>query len=451
MRSEEGNALDAGEEAMLEGERRREEEIDLRQLLRVLRKWSWVIALVTVVSLVTAGVLSYFVLDPVYEAQVTLMVTQALPTTQAGGQPLQGQGLEQVMGALARLPQMTLNTYVGQLTSESLMQKVLDATGLGSRGYTARGLAGIVQAKNIKDTNLIQLTVSHTDPRLAAEVANAVSREFVTFVSSQNREQMAKSVEFLSEQADKAEKELALAREELRKVQVEPRGVAVVRQEFEAKGADLARLQSESVQLGVEIDQLQAGITGLQGTVDATPRTVTVDENGTKVERLNDIYVSLSQMLEQKQVDLAEKRARLESTQRHIAQLEKDVSSLQAELVEKQAKEAALQQKVDQLNQTFLILAQKRTEVQIARSVNLGETSILTVSPAYIPTRPARPNKQLNIAVAGILGLMVSVMLAFLLEYLDNTVKTADDVQRILGVPVIGNVPLFTGVDWGRR
>ncbi|MDI6822995.1 MAG: Wzz/FepE/Etk N-terminal domain-containing protein [Bacillota bacterium] len=428
----------------------REGEIDLRQLLRVLRKWAWVIVLITVVAVLSAGVLSYFVLDPVYEAQVTLMVTQALPTTQPGGQPLQGQGLEQVMGVLARLPQMTLNTYVGQLTSESLMQRVLQELQLDRQGYTARSLAGLVQAKNIKDTNLIQVTVSHTDPHLAADIANAVSRQFVDFVSEQNREQMAKSVEFLDKQSREVEEELKAARQKLHDFQVQARGVGVVQQEFDAKSADLARLQSEAVQLGVTIEQLQAGVRGLQDSLAATPRTVVVEEDGKKVERLNDVYVSLSEMLEQKQVELAEKQARLESTRRFIAQLEAELADLQAELVDKQATESELRARVDQLNQTYQTLLQKKTEVQIARSINLGETSILVVSPAYIPSRPVRPNRQLNMAVSGVLGVMVGVMLAFLLEYLDNTVKSAEDVQRVLGAPVIGNVPLFTGADRGR-
>jgi len=428
----------------------REGEIDLRQLLRVLRKWAWVIALITVVAVLTAGVLSYFVLDPVYEAQVILMVTQALPTTQPGGQPLQGQGLEQVMGVLARLPQMTLNTYVGQLTSESLMQRVLQALQLDRQGYTARSLASLVQAKNIKDTNLIQVTVSHTDPHLAADIANAVSRQFVDFVSEQNREQMAKSVEFLDKQSREVEEELKAARKKLHDFQVQARGVAVVQQEFDAKSADLARLQSEAVQLGVAIEQLQAGVRGLRDSLAATPRTVMVEEDGKKVERLNDVYVSLSEMLEQKQVELAENQARLESTRRFIAQLEAELADLQAELVDKQATENELRARVDQLDQTYQTLLQKKTEVQIARSINLGETSILVVSPAYIPSRPVRPNRQLNMAVSGVLGVMVGVMLAFLLEYLDNTVKSAEDVQRVLGAPVIGNVPLFTGLDRGR-
>jgi capsular polysaccharide biosynthesis protein len=428
----------------------REGEIDLRQLLRVLRKWAWVIALITLVAVLSAGVLSYFVLDPVYEAQVTLMVTQALPTTQPGGQPLQGQGLEQVMGVLARLPQMTLNTYVGQLTSESLMQRVLQALQLDRQGYTARSLASLVQARNIKDTNLIQVTVSHTDPHLAADIANAVSRQFVDFVSEQNREQMAKSVEFLDKQSREVEEELKSARQKLHDFQVQARGVGVVQQEFDAKSADLARLQSEAVQLGVAIDQLQAGVRGLKDSLAATPRTVVVEEDGKKVERLNDVYVSLSQMLEQKQVELAEKQARLESTRRFIAQLEAELADLQAELVDKQARESELRARVDQLDQTYQTLLQKKTEVQIARSINLGETSILVVSPAYIPSRPVRPNRQLNMAVSGVLGVMVGVMLAFLLEYLDNTVKSAEDVQRVLGAPVIGNVPLFTGADRGR-
>lgn len=49
-----------------------------------------------------------------------------------------------------------------------------------------------------------------------------------------------------------------------------------------------------------------------------------------------------------------------------------------------------------------------------------------------------KPNKKLNIAIAFILGLMVSVGLAFLLEYLDNRLRTEDDVQRYLKLPILG-------------
>jgi capsular polysaccharide biosynthesis protein len=57
------------------------------------------------------------------------------------------------------------------------------------------------------------------------------------------------------------------------------------------------------------------------------------------------------------------------------------------------------------------------------------------------PEKAVSPNKKLNIAIAFLLGLMISVGLAFLLEFLDNTFKTKEQVEQILGVPVIGTIP----------
>jgi capsular polysaccharide biosynthesis protein len=65
---------------------------------------------------------------------------------------------------------------------------------------------------------------------------------------------------------------------------------------------------------------------------------------------------------------------------------------------------------------------------------------------AQLPTSPASPRPMLNIAIAFFLGLMVSVGLVFLLEYLDSTVKTQDDIEKLLGVPVIGVIPFVADV-----
>lgn len=67
--------------------------------------------------------------------------------------------------------------------------------------------------------------------------------------------------------------------------------------------------------------------------------------------------------------------------------------------------------------------------------------NVKIVEPAELPENPASPNKKLNIAIAFLLGLMVSVGLAFLLEFLDNTFKSKEQLEQILGVPVIGAIP----------
>lgn len=59
-----------------------------------------------------------------------------------------------------------------------------------------------------------------------------------------------------------------------------------------------------------------------------------------------------------------------------------------------------------------------------------------------LPEKPVKPNKILNIAIAFFLGLMLSTGLAFLLEYMDNTMKSAEDVKRYLELPVLGTIPM---------
>ncbi|WP_461207727.1 YveK family protein [Clostridium sp. DL1XJH146] len=67
--------------------------------------------------------------------------------------------------------------------------------------------------------------------------------------------------------------------------------------------------------------------------------------------------------------------------------------------------------------------------------------SVEILDEAKVPKNPISPNKKLNVAIAFFLGLMVSVGIVFVLEYLDNTVKTKEDIQKLLDIPVIGVIP----------
>jgi len=69
--------------------------------------------------------------------------------------------------------------------------------------------------------------------------------------------------------------------------------------------------------------------------------------------------------------------------------------------------------------------------------------SVSIVDSAVIPDKPVKPNKTLNVLIAFVVGLMASVGMVFLLEYLDNTVKTSSDVENILGIPVLGVIPNY--------
>jgi capsular polysaccharide biosynthesis protein len=88
-------------------------------------------------------------------------------------------------------------------------------------------------------------------------------------------------------------------------------------------------------------------------------------------------------------------------------------------------------------------LAKSLKEVSI--SINKMD-NVQILDPAQFPTTQDSPKPLINIAIAFFLGLMVSVGLVLLLEYLDNTVKTQEDIEKSLGIPVIGLIPYVADV-----
>lgn len=67
--------------------------------------------------------------------------------------------------------------------------------------------------------------------------------------------------------------------------------------------------------------------------------------------------------------------------------------------------------------------------------------NIQIIDKAQVPNGPTKPKPMLNMTIAGILGIMIGVFIAFLQEFLDTTIKTTEDVEKNIGVLVIGNIP----------
>lgn len=89
-------------------------------------------------------------------------------------------------------------------------------------------------------------------------------------------------------------------------------------------------------------------------------------------------------------------------------------------------------------------VANKVADVFKRKAVELIEVdNVQVIDRAEIPTSPIKPNKKINIVIGFMLGLMISLGLTFLLEYLDNTLKTPDEIVKHLGLAVIGTIPRF--------
>lgn len=86
-------------------------------------------------------------------------------------------------------------------------------------------------------------------------------------------------------------------------------------------------------------------------------------------------------------------------------------------------------------------------ENDIYELMNVDNVSVLTEATTAASPQAVSPNPPLNIAIALVLGAMVGVGLAFLLEYLDNTIKTEEDVEHKLELPVLGVISHITESD----
>lgn len=421
-------------------------EIDLRQLIMVLKKWARLIIIMTLLAGVAAWLLSTFILTPVYQANTLLMVTQAtdkLSTNTAAP----NEDLGDVVSTVTTVPVWTMSTYLGQLKSEALMQRIIDKLDLD---VSPGGLAAMIEAQVVKDSNLIEVKVNHTDPETTARIANTLSIEYLQLMTDKNQQQMSRSVKFLEDQTTITNDELRAAEDKLKEYQSQPRGVAVLQAEFASRSTDLANFTSQLKMTYIELSQLSSGVALLEQELAKTPAYTRVekwsDTSGGLVytEEANPLYISLSGQLSTKRAELAEKQGQASGLSMMLDSINAELDGLQAEMAEKTMEQDRLQREVDRLRETSTTLTQKETETQIAKSIDLGDTSVMVISEASIPSDPVKPNTMMNIAIAMLLGLMLFTLLAFLLEYLDNTLKIPEDINRELELPTLGVIPKMT-------
>ncbi|MCR4435375.1 MAG: Wzz/FepE/Etk N-terminal domain-containing protein [Clostridiales bacterium] len=89
-------------------------------------------------------------------------------------------------------------------------------------------------------------------------------------------------------------------------------------------------------------------------------------------------------------------------------------------------------------------LADKVGEVFINKVVDLMKVeNVSIVDRAQTSSEPVKPRPGVNIAVAFFAGLMAAVGIAFLMEYLDDTIKTSEDIEKYLDLTVLGTIPVF--------
>lgn len=184
-----------------------EEEIDLREYINVLLKRKGVIILIFLIAVITAALVSYFYLKPVYEASTILMISK--PKYQVELEPkIQTQFT----------PEVSLATYESLIKDREIEKEVIKKLNLDQPPYelTPDSLQGMITIESLKNTNLIKMNLQAGDPKLAKDIANLWAALFVEKNKDLNLQESKEAQRFIEEQLKISDQNLSKIEEEIR-------------------------------------------------------------------------------------------------------------------------------------------------------------------------------------------------------------------------------------------
>ena len=354
--------------------------MDIKQLFSIFKRWLWLVVLGAIIG----GALGYYLSSrqtPIYQAQARFVILPAAQTTYDYYSYLNNLDI--------------ISTYTQLLTTEDLLYEASNRLGFPV-------MKGQATASQVAETKFVVLTVKDTDPYKAAVIANGL----VDILIDQN-------VKLQTVQFESAERNLQTR-------------VDQAEEQIAALEGQITSLSTEILQK--QIENVQAQMTDVQSQINA-------------------IKLDMSEIdpFSESEVD----RARLANDQAKIDELS-PILSLYQEIY---TQLVVLGKTSDSGEASSVDLDRLKTTLNLYQqiyisSINSLETlrlskaqstpTVMQVETANKPTTPISPKPVQSALLAAAIGLFVTAGFAFLVEFLDDTLKTPDDIKDLLDTPVIG-------------
>jgi capsular exopolysaccharide synthesis family protein len=327
----------------------------------------------------------------------------------------------------------------------------------------------------LKRSRLVEVTFESNDAKLAAQVVNTLASAYIEENLESRWDASQKASEWLSQQLQDMKAHLEKSEDELQKYAREngllfletDKGTTenIVAQRLRQLQEELTKAQSDRFAKESLYRLVQEGDFGsLPGVFDdkllqdLTEKLAELErERSRLISTFNADYPRVKEI--QSQIDeseavLAQERERAaeritkdyRAAVDREAMLQKAFEEQQREanvIAEKSVQYQILKREADTNKQLYVGLLEKLKETGV--STSMKATNIRVVDLAYPPKKPDRPRIALNLSLALVLGLALGIGLAFLQEHLDNTFKSAEDVERFLQVPALASVPAVEG------
>lgn len=454
-------------------------EPHLLDYLIIIRKHQWLI-LTFILTVVTSVTLASFKMKPIYEAAASVEVDRESQTMS----PFQDENsYDEYMDT-----EDYIETQAKVLQSETLALQTIKSVDLvhypefgGNVTSASSGQAAETQQRSpllgaflndlsivrVPNSRLIEVKFAAQNPQLAALVVNAHLHNYIEQNFRSKYEATTQASNWLSQELEelrlKVEKseDARLAYERENQIwQIDEKQDITTQ-----KLGDLSKTVTDAQTALAEKEALYR--TATSGNVDSLPAVrdnLVIQDLVKRKSDLDESYAEISAQYgpnypkvqriatqqQEVQADLVRARARIVEGIRedyntalsHVQILEQELDKQKAEAndtAEKLVQYHILEHEAESNKQLYDGLLQKLKEATI--TAGLRSSNIRVVDPALIPTTPSRPQKARNILLSFLIGLVGGIGLAFFREYLDNTLKSPDDIETLTGLPSLTVVP----------
>jgi succinoglycan biosynthesis transport protein ExoP len=480
-------------------------ELTLGDIWRIFKKRFWWFFITTIVVVAITGVYLYFA-TPIYEASSTIKLE---PKGTSSVSDIFSQ-VSMGYGSTSK----DLSTEFELIKSRSNIEKVIKELGLTKylQNHTSSRIIGSqqivdtvqswVNVSPVKDTQIAKISVQNPNPTLAASIANELAKVYNDQLAQFAKKQYSLKSSFIESQIPSVEKDLTNVESTIREFK-EKNGIfelsseadwllkAITNydQQINALETDLAatsaQIQSTQKlllnvnqtivsattvssnpivsQLKSKLVDLRIQLSGMESLYPQTDQHVKsiknqIQETESQLEKqvtniisshvvtVNPLYQQLYNQLISAEAKVQVTQATLEAMKKIRATYENKLKTLP--LLEQKLADLERQLKVKE--NLYTLLLEKLEETKISEAGITGNSEIIDT--AYIPIKPIKPNKKLTLAIGGVLGIFLGLLVVFIVEYADRTLKEEEDVERISdGIPIIGRIPLLDFKDKGHE
>lgn len=359
------------------------------------------------------------------------------------------------------------------ITSSSTPAAITAPTAPGDTTGHADALIARLQVEQVRGSQLVDLSFSSSDPEFAARAVNAVAEKYVEENLSLKIGNLEKSADWLTGEVAKQaklvqESELALARyRETQDAGALDAGQNIVVSRLNQLSDQVTRARTDRIQKESDWRQIESAGQDIE-SISSILNSASVQNLRTQVNSLQQDRARVSERYGEKHPDYQKVMTALANAERQLSieirnarQNTKNLfdaavaqeRALQESLNEAKAAATALGRKnVDyavlereaESNQTiYNQLLTREKELRVV--ANSRTNNVRLVDRAEVPTTPFAPNHRNDWMYALMLGLGLALATAFGIDYLDDTVKTPDDITRRLKLKFLGLVPIVGG------